>query len=83
MGAISGSILPEVVRNRVIDFLDNCSTATVVGENANDIANIADADTALANPNAYNVHCCFVDHSEHTFLPGEYHVIDPIHWWTK
>ena len=83
MGAISGSILPERVGNQVIDFLDNCSTATVVGENANDIANIADADLALANPNAYQGHCVFLDYSEHTFLPGQYHVIDHINWLKK
>ena len=52
MGAVAGRVLVELPSDSgaIVSFLDNWSTASTVESDANDIANIADADSELANP---------------------------------
>lgn len=48
MGASAGRVLAQVGSDHFVTFLDNWSTASIVGWNANDIANIDDAESALS-----------------------------------
>ena len=50
MGTAAGRILVEVPSASIVSFLDDWSIASTAESDANDIANIADADDALANP---------------------------------
>ena len=47
MGASAGTALAQVGSGPFVAFLDDWSTATIVGGDANDIANIADAEKTL------------------------------------
>ena len=50
MGSAAGRALSEVPSGTIVSFLDDWSIAATAESEANDIANIADADDDLANP---------------------------------
>lgn len=47
MGASAGKVFAQVGSGPFVAFLDDWSTATIIGGGANDIANIADAERTL------------------------------------
>ena len=55
MGSAAGRLLAEVPSDAIVSFLDNWSIATTAESDANDIANIADADSAFCNPSRSHV----------------------------
>lgn len=73
MGALAGRALTQVGDTRFIAFLDDWSTATAVAWDMNDIANIADAETALSTPIPIPMMKC-------VHLPS-FEVIDHIIWY--